>query len=199
MIDHHTNSACGTEYQDQKTLTDGQAASIDSTPKVTTVAALTSTTSPTITSQKAGFTHPARFGADLQVWQLPVQLIGFKLEADSDIHLVVGDAGKTVIVELPNPSCVNANAVALAEITQARSTFLAACGNRQSAGAVRSGFTPLSGNAVVQGPGFFDKDHGQTGRANVGNGWDIELHPLTGFSTSGCKQASQALAPGHGD
>jgi len=199
VVDHHINPTCGTEYWDQKTLTDSQAASISATPKVSTVSQLAGTAPPSQSSQAAGFNHPPRFGADLQVWRLPVTLVGFKQETDSDIHLVVGDGQKTMIVELPNPACVaHDNAVAKAATTQAYNTFVTACSGGSS-GALPSGYTPLSGNAVVQGPGFFDKDHGQTGRANIGNGWDIELHPLTGFSTSGCQQAAAALptpAPG---
>lgn len=34
-------------------------------------------------------------------------LVAFKLEADSDYHLVIADGDRTMIVEIPLPSCVS--------------------------------------------------------------------------------------------
>ena len=66
-------------------------------------------------------------------------------------------------------------------MTAARKAFVTSCGQPPT-----SSFKPLSGTATVTGVGFYDRDHGQTARDTLGDGFDIELHPILAF-TGGCK------------
>ncbi len=81
-----------------------------------------------------------------------------------------------MIVEFPNPACVDSR-FKRAEIRGARSAMLDACGPISS-----SSFTDLKGKVVIEGVGFWDEVHGQTGVAPNG----IELHPALDFSTGNC-------------
>src|SRR5229473_3696946 len=92
----------------------------------------------------------------------------YKLEPDSDYHLVLSDsAGKTMIVEIPSPTCVGSTSPFAAAISNARSQFNA----RLTA---TTSFKTASTSVQVKGVGFFDFLHGQTGVAPNG----IELHPV---------------------
>jgi hypothetical protein len=95
-------------------------------------------------------------------------LTQYKLESDSDYHLILSDAsGNTLIAEIPLPACVGSGSPFLSGITNARTEFNAR-------------FTPTTSfqtaNIPVQikGVGMFDFLHGQTGVAPNG----IELHPV---------------------
>jgi hypothetical protein len=105
--------------------------------------------------------------------------VTFKLEDDSDIHLVISDPvrGGTMITEFPDPACIAPRATPLARqlMRNARTALTRACGLPS-----RSRFTSLRGVATINGVGFFDFKHGQTGVAPNA----IELHPVLGFSTS---------------
>lgn len=85
-------------------------------------------------------------------------VLAIKTEADSDLHVVLGDGAATMIVEVPHPGCA-AGSLALAAIVRAR---------RQAA-AVRVGQ-----RVRVVGMVFFDKCHGQSGAAPGCQ----ELHPV---------------------
>jgi hypothetical protein len=102
------------------------------------------------------------------VWVLNATLTQYKLEGDSDNHLVLSDAsGNTLIAEIPLPACVGSGSPFLSGITNARTELNAR-------------FTPTTSfqtaNIPVQikGVGMFDFLHGQTGVAPNG----IELHPV---------------------
>jgi hypothetical protein len=111
--------------------------------------------------------------AEGHTYRLAALLTGFKLEADSDLHLVLEDsAGRTMIAELPDPACAVGSRV-LPQIAQARAQFTAT--HNAAAGC----FGCLHERVLVTGVGFFDKIHGQTGVAPNG----IELHPLLSFHT----------------
>jgi hypothetical protein len=108
-----------------------------------------------------------------------VRLQSFKLEEDSDIHLVVSDPAvpsRTMIVEFPNAGCTNgAGPVSRRRMSSARRALLRSCGLPN-----RSDFRLLTGRAVITGVAFFDLLHGQHGVAPNG----IELHPVLSFRTS---------------
>jgi hypothetical protein len=105
-------------------------------------------------------------------WQVRARLVAFKIEPDSDVHLVVADpvSGGTMIVEFPAAGCVGANPPVKARqlMRNARAALIRACGNPNT-----ERFTLLSGTAVINGIGFFDFKHGQKGVAPNA----IELHP----------------------
>lgn len=100
---------------------------------------------------------------------------------DQDIHLVLRDEqlGHTLIVEFPDVRCQPAaRSAKKAAMREAREALLAACGR------IPTAFVGLRGTATVTGVGFFDKIHGQKGRAPNG----IELHPALSFTRASCKR-----------
>jgi hypothetical protein len=58
------------------------------------------------------------------VYVVDATLTEYKLETDSDYHLVIKDAsGNTMIVEIPSPSCVGSGSPFASKIGVSRSTF----------------------------------------------------------------------------
>jgi hypothetical protein len=102
------------------------------------------------------------------VWSVYVTLVKFRVEKDSDYHLVLRDGAETMIAELPSPSCVKSTSAFLRAIRHARQQFNAAYHVTKSWHTVN---VPLR----IAGVGFLDNLHGQTGVAING----IELHPVT--------------------
>src|SRR4029077_1234204 len=89
-----------------------------------------STTSSTISALRA-LTQPSTLPAnnrlqptETTVFVLNATLTQYKLETDSDYHLVLSDAsGNTMIAEIPSPSCVGAGSPFGPGIQNARSEF----------------------------------------------------------------------------
>jgi hypothetical protein len=101
-------------------------------------------------------------------WVINATLTLYKLESDSDYHLVLQDAnGLTMIGEIPSPTCVGSGSPFLSGITNARNEFNA----RFTA---TTSFQTANIPVKVTGVGMFDFLHGQTGVAPNG----IELHPI---------------------
>ncbi len=161
---YSTTGSCGVERWSVKTGTDADAGLIN----------LQSTTSTTIASL-TGLTAPSTLPAnnriqptETTVFQLHTTLDEFKLEADSDYHLVLDDqSGHTMIAEIPDPACVGAGSPLLSGIQKARNEFDA---KYSPTGTFQTVNTPVT----VTGVGFFDYLHGQTGVAPNG----IELHAV---------------------
>jgi hypothetical protein len=174
---------CGIERWSVKTLADPSGRRLTLSPTAATVRALRR-------KQVPGYLGLRRhLGVERTTFRVRAKLVEMKLEADSDIHLVIADptrTGATVIAELPSSSC-NAGATPKARLkmANARKAFIAACGAPSS-----GPFRKLSGTATVTGVGFFDQIHGQTGVAPNG----IELHPVVGFSGR-CGRAPAPPAP----
>ncbi|HEX3527521.1 MAG TPA: hypothetical protein VH988_10660 [Thermoanaerobaculia bacterium] len=156
--------SCGVERWSVKTGTDADVGLVN----------VNSTTANTILTMR-GWTAPNPIPSnnrvspfETTVWVLNATLTQYKLESDSDYHLILQDAsGNTMIAEIPLPSCVGSSSPFLSKITSARNAFNAR-------------FTPTgsfqTANIPVQitGVGMFDFLHGQTGVAPNG----IELHPV---------------------
>jgi hypothetical protein len=156
--------SCGVERWSVKTGTDADVGLIN----------LSSSTPNTIVTMR-GWTAPSPIPAnnrvspfETTVWVLNATLTQYKLENDSDYHLILSDAsGNTLIAEIPLPACVGSGSPLLSGITNARAQFNAM-------------FTPTTSfqtaNIPVQvtGIGMFDFLHGQTGVAPNG----IEIHPV---------------------
>jgi hypothetical protein len=133
---------------------------------------------------------------ELTVYTLTVALVGARIESDSDVHLVVADPndpGATMIVEFPDPACIESKDAALvARMTNARSAVLKAAPRLvqqiAAGGAIPAAafdpqtqkmlLQPMGGLAQIIGVGFFDTVHGQDGVAPNG----VELHPVLDFS-----------------
>jgi hypothetical protein len=105
------------------------------------------------------------------VWTVAATLTLYKLEDDSDYHLVIRDeAGNTIITEIPCPCCVGATSPFASAIANARADFDARFTATED-------FQTANVPVLLTGVGFFDFLHGQTGVAPNG----IELHPIIGI------------------
>lgn len=101
-------------------------------------------------------------------YRLSGTLTKYKLETDSDYHLVIVDSsGRTLVIEIPSPNCVGAGSPFGPGISNARKQFNA----RFTA---TTSFKTTSTPVTVTGIGFWDFLHGQTGMAPNG----IEVHPV---------------------
>jgi hypothetical protein len=170
----YPSSACGVERWSVKTLTDGAARSINFGPRTSTVDALRSLRAPAI-----GRASPRQRGPERTVYRVRGRLVEMKLEDDRDVHLVIASptSGKTMIAELPSSTCTHgATATARSQMSRARQSLYRACGRPSTS------WHKLSGTAMIDGVGFFDVKHGQTGVAPNG----IELHPVLRFVAHGC-------------
>jgi len=151
---------CGTERWDIKTGTDSQASQISLVPQPNTIAAL-------VALPAAGGGTTREMPTETTVWQLSnVTLTELKEESDSDYHMVLSDGSKTLIAEIPAPSCTTTSGWKCF-VSRARSEVDAAY-------AVTT--TPIypAATVTVRGVGFFDYPHGQNGVAPNA----IELHPV---------------------
>jgi hypothetical protein len=174
---------CGVERWSVKTGTDADVSQVN----------LNSSTNTTITTLRAA-TAPNPIPAnnrvapiETTVWVINATLTVFKLESDSDYHMVIQDAsGNTMITEIPAPTCVGAGSPFLPGITNARAEFDA----RFSA---TTSFQTANIPVKITGVGMFDFLHGQTGVAPNG----IELHPVLDivFNPGTAPDFSVAAAP----
>lgn len=155
---------CGVERWSVKTGTDPDAGLVN----------LSSSTSNTIATMR-GWPAPNPIPANNRVspyettqWVLNATLTQYKLEGDSDYHLVIQDsAGNTMIAEIPSPNCVGAGSPFGPGISNARNEFDA----RYTA---TTSFQTANIPVQIKGVGMFDFLHGQTGVAPNG----IEIHPV---------------------
>jgi hypothetical protein len=156
--------SCGVERWSVKTGTDADAGKISlqsTTPA--TVAALAALPAPSSLPSNNRITP-----TETTVYRVQATLTEYKLEADSDYHLVLSDgSGHTMISEIPDPTCVGSASPLLSSIQKARSEFDA---KYAPTGSFQTANVPVT----VTGVGFFDFLHGQTGVAPNG----IELHAV---------------------
>jgi len=167
---------CGTERWAIKTLTDAQsAAAINSTPEQTSVSALVALPAPPRLPPDARIPP-----TETQQFTVQALLIAWKEESgptgDRDFHLVLADPadrGKTMIAEIPSPTCANACASAEVNVfAAARQVLTNELGPAPGSGPIVLLDPPRK--VEVTGVGFFDFDHKQSGLApNC-----IELHPV---------------------
>ncbi|GAC1349270.1 MAG: hypothetical protein NVSMB27_20810 [Ktedonobacteraceae bacterium] len=167
------NGSCGVERWSVKTGTDADAGLINlhSTTQ-TTIASLISLPAPTNLP-----TNNRIQPTETTVFQLHATLTEYRLESDSDYHLILSDgSGNTMISEIASPACVGSSSPLLPGIQNARSEFDA----RYTA---TSSFQTANVPVTVTGVGFFDFLHGQVGVAPNG----IELHAVLDvqFDTGG--------------
>jgi uncharacterized protein (TIGR03437 family) len=160
--------ACGTERWSVKTGTDADA-------KLVNLNAVTPTTIASLIALPVPAAEPENNRVqptETTAFIMDATLTQYAIEDDSDYHLVLSDAaGKTMIAEIPLPTCVGAGSPFLPAITVARSEFNA----RFTA---TTSFQTANIPVQIKGVGFFDFLHGQTGVAPNG----IELHPVLDIS-----------------
>lgn len=156
---------CGTERWSIKTGSDPDAAAVNlGSPQTAAITDLTSISNP----QPETRLSPT----EDTVYVVNATLTDYKLESDSDYHLVLmDDQGNTMIAEIPSPSCVDSSSPFASQISNARSEFDAQFpGQLQPTSRFQTANVPVQ----VTGVGFFDFFHNQHGVApNV-----IELHPV---------------------
>jgi uncharacterized protein (TIGR03437 family) len=155
---------CGVERWPVKTGTDADANLVNlNSVTSTTIAALSALPVP---SNKPDNNRVPP--TETTVFVLSATITDYKLEDDSDYHIVLQDSGgRTMIAEIPLATCVGLGSPFLPGIASARSQFNARFTATTS---LKTANIP----AQIKGVGFFDFLHGQTGVAPNG----VELHPV---------------------
>jgi hypothetical protein len=179
-----TTASCGVERWAVKTGTDSDVGKVS----------LQSTTSTTIAALDA-LPKPSTLPASTRiqptettVFRLQATLTQYKLESDSDYHLVMSDgSGHTLIAEIPDPACVGSTSPLASSIQKARAEFNA---KYTPTGSFQTANVPVT----VTGVGFFDFLHGQTGVAPNG----IELHAVLDIQFGGTSTGTVSVSnPGN--
>ncbi|HEX7964895.1 MAG TPA: PPC domain-containing protein [Gammaproteobacteria bacterium] len=177
---------CGVERWSVKTGTDADKGLVD----------VNSSTAGTIAGLRA-LAKPATLPANNRIaptettqYALSATLTKYKLEDDSDYHLVIQDAsGNTMIAEIPDPACVGSGSPFTSGVQVARAEF----DNKYVA---TGSFKTVSVPVCIHGVGFFDFLHGQTGVAPNG----IEIHPVLDiqFNPTSCSASGGGGGGGGG-
>jgi hypothetical protein len=163
-------TSCGVERWDIKTGCDAAATSIDLNDAIdTTIADLRTLDPPPDIRHFQG----RAAGVEDQVWVVEARLKLYKSESDKDYHLVIKTGQKSMIAEIPRPSCVVSSSPFHAAIQDLRDCFETFFNHKKSK-------KNLNILVRVTGVGFFDIPHStpQTGHAPN----DIELHPVLGIN-----------------
>jgi hypothetical protein len=164
VLVHNTAIAlgCGVERWPVKTGTDPEAAQVNMVPQQSTVAELIAFPAPPPDP-------PARVpGLEFQGYSIDVTVTSAKIEADSDYHLALADdAGNTMIGEAACPGCA-AGSPWLPQIQAVRAAIDAAIPG------ISGSYQDVNRKVTIQGPGFFDRSHGQRGVAPNA----VEIHPI---------------------
>lgn len=160
-------TVCGVERWSVKTLDDSSAAHLSRIPQPSSVDALVQTTVPMAAGRR-------RAPMETTLWRLKARLVGYRLEHDSDVHLVLASpqSGRTMIGEVPAPYC----AIRYAAAFKRARRQVAMIGHHEPGLRwwwldYRGATPPL---VIVTGYGYIDYEHGQTGGADNG----VELHPV---------------------
>lgn len=178
----------GVERWALKVGADQGAAQIDVTPVPTTFSSLVHITRPTLPSDDI-----TRVAAERMVRVVNGRLVQFKLESgktgDGDFHLVISDdtqlftpggsgpaSPHSVIAEIVNPDCVGGRDGSVTAPSRFATQLATVRGQfQQQFATIHSGWNQGGGIPVrVTGVVFFDRPHGQVGRALNG----LELHPV---------------------
>jgi len=166
-----SDKGCNVRLKGLKTLSDPQRKLVNLHPKNTTAAAINALpqSHPTPKTRASEFSR--------RVWRVTAQITEFKIEGDSDIHLVLFDAGAYLIAEMPAAQCLPKRTRDRKAIVAARKKDEASCGKPTNK------WKQLGAVAIISGVGFFDIPHTQ--KPHAGN--FAELHPVTGIKfVSGC-------------
>jgi hypothetical protein len=155
---------CGQERWAVKTLSDADAArAVEGDPQHATVRDLLNLRPP------AWSRNSPRFPEEVQ-YVVEGSILAYKLEPDSDIHVIIGSDHVTMVVEFPRPDCVPRLA-ARPLLDHARNQLLRILPRLPDSTARQ---TPQPIPVRIRGVLFFDKSHGQ-----IGGTWNgAELHPV---------------------
>ncbi len=161
-------AGCGVLRWPVKTMSDADAAAVNRTPQDATISALRAFPAPKVRPQnaRANSVEKTEFGVSGNVTK-------WGLEADGDLHLVLavaGNSSQTIVLEVPDPSCVNGATTAVHDsIAKARQDVLHALGSPPSGVTALQAPVPVT----VTGVGFFDFGHSTGHPPNA-----FELHPV---------------------
>jgi len=165
-----TTGNCGVERWSVKTGTDADAGKVDTSRSTAGTIRQLDSIKPPASLPANGRISPT----ETTVFTLDATLVEYRLEVDSDYHLVLTDgSGHTMITEIPDPACVDGSSPFLGDIQVARQVF----DNHFSA---TDYFQNADVPVCLTGVGFFDFMHGQTGIAPNG----IEIHPVLGLQVN---------------
>jgi hypothetical protein len=157
-------SACGTERWSVKTAADDDRNKVAATPRDVSIRYLRARRTPSYRPQTSRVAP-----VELATYRVHARLVEYVREDDGDYHLVLADrTGRTIIAEIPDPSCV-------VKISPVKAAIRTARARMDGHFSVTSDFKFAGSRVVVSGIGFFDYFHGQTGMAPN----DLELHPVT--------------------
>ncbi|HVS20426.1 MAG TPA: hypothetical protein VHD88_01195, partial [Pyrinomonadaceae bacterium] len=159
-----TFAQCGVERWSVKTGTDADVGLVNlSSATATTIASLSARAAPNPIPDN-NRVRPT----ETTLFVVNATLKEYVLAYDSDYHMVlVDEAGRTMIAEIPAPSCVGPGSPFASGIAHARAQFDAMF-------TATTGFQTANVPVQVTGVGFFDHLEGQEGVAPNG----IELHPI---------------------
>jgi hypothetical protein len=165
------DTGCNVRLKGLKMLSDPQRKLVNLHPKNATIAAINALPQPHPTPK----TRTTPFSR--RVWRVSAQITEFKLEGDSDIHLVLFGQSSYMIAEMPAPSCIPKKARDRKAMIAVRKKFETQCGKPTKQ------WQPLGAVVLISGVGFFDLPHTQ--KPHAGN--FAELHPVTALTIiSGC-------------
>jgi hypothetical protein len=168
---HTSDKGCNVRLKGLKTLSDPERKVVTLTPKDTTVGAINALPQPHPTPK----TRSTDFSR--HVWRVSAQITEFKIEGDSDIHVVLFGDGGYLIAEMPAATCLPKKTRDRKAIIAARKKFETSCGKPTDR------WKQLGAVATISGVGFFDIPHTQ--RPHASN--FAEPHPVTGVKfVSGC-------------
>ena len=174
-IGHHT---CGVERWAVKTMADPSSNKIKPDIQDTTVELLRQQAVPGNLTQTPNERHVP---VETTRYRVHALLLGFKEETDSDYHLVLAsptDPSLTMVAEIPSGAC--SPEALRRQDSSLQFWMLKNFGPKRNVhmavGRMIKLHPPRS--VIVEGVGFFDYLHGQTGVAPNG----IELHPVTSIT-----------------
>lgn len=160
-------ATCGQERWAVKTLSDSTVGQVLFDPaNVTSISALNS-----VGAHCSALPEARTFVQEFQTYEVIGRIVVVRTEDDHDYHLALADPSDptaTIVTELADPECQGAASSPYRSfLVNARNAFAALLAGRSP--------SALVGMIVrVRGVGFFDFDHGQTGRARS----CMELHPV---------------------
>jgi len=208
----HSQTCGGTERWQVKVGTDSGSGSVQLQSVIpTTVQDAIQLPQPHLPPQSDNDT---RLPEETHVYKVSGHLAQFKQEGnDNDYHLVVTDdtlqftndgahrgPGHSLIAEIPDPNCIpgkhgnpSVASTFISQITCTRGKMDAKFPNADKSG----NFNDTSGIPVtITGIGFFDRAHGQTGRASN----NLEIHPILDIDfADGRPSCFQGTSTGAGD
>lgn len=164
---------CGTERWKVKSANDTTVGTIDPTEVTKTVHWMRTRTRPT---SLPNFTRLV--GVERMTFKIRGVVLGFKKEDDKDFHVILAQStnhSRTMIIEFKDVQCSDVcSSTFRDQIRQARDDFIARFGQPTTS------FKMLDDPVLVEivGIGFFDRMHGQRGRALPSG---LEIHPVIKF------------------